>query len=139
MSASMSQPATETARQALSSLNDEARRAMAALEAGQWMLAQNRLEDCLQAALHAAQLFQLNPDAALARARQRLADGSPATTQNRRMIVYPDRAELVRDGVVCGSWPIGSAEEAATFVQLGHELQCVVEQPATEQLALFHQ
>lgn len=129
-------PHTETAHQALSSLNDASRRALAALEAGQWMLAQNRLEDCLLAALNAARTFQLNPEAALERARQRLSAPS-GESAGRRMMVYPDRAELLNDGVVCGSWPIGSAEEAATFVQLGHELGCMVEQPATEQLALF--
>ncbi len=126
-------PVPATSREALGRLSETLRQGVDAFDQGQLIACQSALEDTLLQTLIAMRAFDLQPEAALQRALNRLQHSG----EQRAFHLFADRVEIWAQGELRGEWPLYSQADYDAALRLGRELGCEVIDRDTRQLELF--
>ncbi len=122
-----------TVREAIGRFSETARLCLESLDAGQWVTAQELLEDSLIQTLLAMRSLDVNPDHALRRGLTRLEKG----TERRAFHIFADRVEIRVHDDIRGEWPIYTQADYDNALKLAYELGCNVVHKDGQQLGLF--
>lgn len=128
------QPASLTTREALARLLETIRQCSESFEGGALPQAQVLLEESLLQVLVAMRTLDLQPDAGLQRALNRLQQSD---TQ-RAFHIYADRVEVRVQNEVRGGWPLYAQSDYEAVLQLARELNCAITHEEAFQLGLFN-
>lgn len=122
-----------TGQESLANLAQMVGHCQSALEQGQTIQLQTQMENLLANLLIVMQVMNIDADAGLARASERIQNSDEFLT----MVFSPGEAALYNMGLRQGVYPIASKEDYDTCLALAHGLGCQIIHQDSQQLALF--